>query len=314
MGETFFLLADERARNRSLYPGFIGPDRFWHSPTALTWDESVHASDSMPNLRDERRLDVPRPSHDPALLGPYNSSGAHQSTNLQPHSNNAAFASGYGVSNLYGDEIGAGGCIRQESAAELRTNGLETIANGDCEEVCTTLSDQESSPHFTPDPASFEAPINDCACITCLKIQSYVRPSIQSRFIDRKFMCHFPSCLYSDPDLHQFLLHERRHYIQNGKYTCLEQGCQAVTQGFFELRRHYKKHCTSPDKEQFSCPVPWCKYSGNNGFLRNDKLKSHYRNIHEGKPGPLKAGRVIKPATLKPRVSSAGNGPSKQNE
>ena len=261
----------------------------------------------MPNLCDEIRPDV-WPSRNRISFDPSEIAQAGQSTNFQLQTNIAAPGSGYGASNLYGDEIGASGCIRPVSAAVLKTNGLETIAKRDCEEVCTTLFD-EPSPQFTPDPTSFEASKNDCACITCLKILPHRGQSLNS---GETFKCHFPSCpKTSRTDL---WYHETSHYGKYGKFTCLEQKCQVSTRLFSDLRRHYKTHCTSPDKEIFSCPVSWCKYSGNNGFVRKDKLKSHYRNIHEGKPGPLKAGRVIKPATLKPQVSSAEIGPSKRNE
>lgn len=133
------------------------------------------------------------------------------------------------------------------------------------------------------------------------------------------YRCRFPSCQTTLSNLPYSRLicqaHERGHYGVPGKYTCLEQNCQAVTKNFGDLKRHYKtNHCTSPDKQQFPCPKPWCKYSGSNGFARKDKLKSHYQNVHEGKPGPVKAGRVIKPATLKPKVPTSGGSADKQKE
>ena len=261
----------------------------------------------MPSLCDERRLDLPWHSHGPTLLDPSENPEARQSTNfqLQTNNNNASLELAYGASNLYGDEIGASGCVRPASAKVLKRTGLGTIAMGDCGEVGNIPSDQDSSPFLASDTASHDAPGNHCTCITCLKI---------GRIVDQTDKCRFPSCEYSTLQGSQDYSHEEGHYFQNGKYTCLEQDCQTVTGYFSELKRHYKKHCTNPDKEQFPCPVPWCKYSGNNGFLRKDKLQSHYRNIHEGKPGPVKAGRVIKPATLKPRVSGLGNSPGKQNQ
>ena len=284
----------------------------WHSSEPWTFNEFGQAFDCMPKFCDDRRLDVPWPFHDPTLLGPSNNAGAHQSTNFQSHSNNAAPESGYGASNLYEDEIGASGCMRPASAAVLKTNGLETIAMGDRGAVCTIPSDQESSPSLASAPEVLEASESSCSCIGCLKIHNYGSPSV--KYGSHENECRFPGCVISKTDMTELCSHEMSHYETLGNYKCLEQDCRIVTRFFSELRRHYKKHCTSPDKEIFSCPVLSCKYSGNNGFLRKDKLKSHYRNIHEGKPGPVKASRVIKPATLKPRVSGFGNSPGKQNE
>ena len=311
----FFFYWLTKGRGNSLFRLYsIGSKCSGHSPAAWTFDESGHAFDFMPKLCDEKHLDVPWPSHDPTLLGPSDNAGARQSTNFQPQTNNAIPGFGYGASKLYGDEIGASECVRPSSATMLNTNRLEKIAMRDCGEACTIPSVQESSQSFPPGPASLDAPEKHCTCIGCLKISWY---GGQSRNSSEKFKCRFPGCLTSETSRRNLWYHETSHYKYygtGGRYKCLEQDCRTVTVDFYELKRHYKKHCTIPDKEQFPCPVLWCKYSGNNGFLRKDKLKSHYKNIHEGKPGPFKAGRVLKPATLKPRVSSVGDGSSKQKE
>ena len=300
MGEIFFYWLT-KGRGTSDQSYLLDADSFWHSPTAWSFDKSGHTPDFMPKLRDERRLDVPWPVQITTLLDPSENTETHQSTTFQLQTKSASPGFGDEASDLYGDEIGANGCVQPASATVLKPTGSQTIAMGECGEVCTIPSDQESSQSFTPDRACHEGFEKHCTCISCLKIGSDLTGP-------KKRMCHLPGC-NSYLSVWEAYWHEQRHYIQNGKYTCLEQGCQAVTTEFYELKRHYKKHCTSPDKEQFPCPVLWCKYSGNNGFLRKDKLKSHYRNIHEGKPGPLKAGRVIKP-----RVSSVGNGSGKQKE
>ena len=282
--------------------------RSWHSPTAWPFHESGSTFDFTPKVCNERHLDVPCPSHSQTLLDSSNSAGAHQSTNFQPQTNNAVSGFGYGASKLYGDEIFASGCVRATSAAVSKTTSLEMIGSGNCEEVCIAPCSEESSPPFTPDPATHEVSENRCACISCLKINRYPYPLAHSDK-NQQYKCRFPGCLTSETR-GRLCYHEICHYVTRDKYKCLEQDCRTVTKEFHELKRHYKKHCTNPNKEMFSCPVSWCKYSGTNGFLRKDKLKSHYRNIHEGKAGPVKAGRVIKPATLKPRVSSVGNGPA----
>ena len=78
--------------------------------------------------------------------------------------------------------------------------------------------------------------------------------------------------------------HERSHFGQSGKYTCAEPGCHTTTKKFSDLKRHYAgRHCIDPKKAKFPCPVLDCKYSGDNGFARKDKLKSPYKNVHERK-------------------------------
>lgn len=230
-----------------------------------------------------------------ALLGSSETSEAHQATNIQSQTNIASLGVGYGQDHLHGDDSNASACSRQASGTVLKTPGSETVSMGDCREASATLAIQ------VPD---------QCACVICLKIG--IHPGWQLA----RYRCRFPSC-HSNP--YESSLnsneHEKSHYGQPGKYTCLEQDCQTVTKNFGDLKRHCKtNHCTSPDKEQFPCPKPWCKYSGSNGFARKDKLKSHYQNVHEGKPGPVKDGRVIKPATLKPKVPTSGGSADKQKE
>ena len=47
-----------------------------------------------------------------------------------------------------------------------------------------------------------------------------------------------------------------------------------------DLQRHVKKHV--PGGKPFGCPEPGCKYKGELGFYRKDKLLSHMRNRHSG--------------------------------
>ena len=274
---SFFLLADERARP------------FRTQSKKIEWT-----------------------SHISTLPAPSGNAEAHQSTNFQLQKYDATPEFGYGAGSPHEDEIAASGYVRPASAKILKPTGSETSATGYCVDVCTVAIDQQSPPSLASDPASPEASESHCACISCLKIRSCSGRVPGTRSQGNK--CRFPDCLTIETGRAEICRHETSHYEGPRGYKCLEQDCRTVTSDWYELRRHYKKHCTSPNKEQFPCPVSWCKYSGTNGFLRKDKLQSHYRNIHEGKPGPFKAGRVIKPATLKPRVSSVGNGPSKQNE
>ena len=83
------------------------------------------------------------------------------------------------------------------------------------------------------------------------------------------------------------------------KYRCAVQGCQFFSVRRSGLRRHHAaKHCTQP--KRFPCLEPYCKYGGDNGFIRPDKLKEHQKKIHEGKFKPAKALRTIKQAATKP--------------
>lgn len=152
---------------------------------------------------------------------------------------------------------------------------------------------------------------HECSCIACLSVGAL------KDWPDHGMSCRFPDCSYFTKGHSDHILHERGHFQQAGfaTFRCVEQVCLFTSKRWPDLVRHYTvKHCTSPTKFRYPCPVIWCKYSGNNGFARKDKLKSHYKNVHEGKPGPVKAGRVIKPATLKPQVCSSGSKTGTQKE
>ena len=168
-------------------------------------------------------------------------------------------------------------------------------------------------PSITNTPT--EEPSYGCSCIACLSVGAHTTTFKDWR--DRGMSCLLPHCNPST-GWHSVHLHERSHFhTANGDaFRCLEPDCPFSSKRWPDLVRHYTvKHCTNPKKFRYPCPVVWCKYSGENGFTRKDKLKSHYKNIHEGKPGPaVKGGRVIKPALLKPRVSGLDAGESKHSE
>ena len=286
MGEPFFLLADTRARI-SVHTG---------GRSSIGWSKSR----LMPDAGFEQRTDESGPSYISALGGSSGNSEARQSTDNQPCVKNVSPEIDFGADNFYGGAVDPSGYSQPEYPTVLKTAGSETIATDDCGEACTVAPIQEPSVSFAPDLPNGSSSQEDCTCISCLEIS--IRNG-QALWCDGRFRCRFPGCPYSEYDYPAapFYEHEKSHYGQTGKYICLEQTCQVATKYFGDLKRHDKgKHCSNPTKEQFPCPVLWCKYSGNNGFARKDKLTSHYKNIHEGKPGPVKAGRVIKPATLKP--------------
>lgn len=302
MGEPFFLLADTRARlvNSTAHMG--GPSSIGRSKSRL-----------MPEAGFEQRTDESGPSYISTLGGSYGNSEARQSTDNQPCVKNVSPEIDFGADNFYGGALDPSGYSQPEYPTVLKTAGSETIATNDCGEACTVAPNQEPSVSFAPDLPNGSSSQEDCTCISCLGIG--IRNG-QVSWFDGRLGCRFPGCPYRDDYLAgPFYEHEKSHYGQTGKYICLEQTCQVATKNFGDLKRHHKaKHCSNPTKERFPCPVLWCKYSGNNGFARKDKLTSHYKNIHEGKPGPVKAGRIIKPATLKPKVSGLEGSTGKQKE
>ena len=142
---------------------------------------------------------------------------------------------------------------------------------------------------------------NHCVCIVCAgvgkKVDGY---SIH-------LPCRVPGCNVPNHDnisQWRLLKKEASHFRTAGeaKLKCAENDCPVAVSSMTDLKRHYtNKHCTKSEK--FPCPLVWCKDSGDNGFKRKDKLKSHYRNAHEGKRDPSKAFRVTKSTP-----SDAGSG------
>jgi len=128
-------------------------------------------------------------------------------------------------------------------------------------------------------------PIQKCSCMKCLDLgRGYqIQPGA----------CRFPGCQEQSIFRNPFG-HEQSHFGKAGDYHCLEEGCKTTTKKWADLRRHcLNQHCTNATK--FPCPVLGCKYGGDNGFIREDKLKSHHRNVHQGKVVPGKAFQPIKP-------------------
>jgi len=77
--------------------------------------------------------------------------------------------------------------------------------------------------------------------------------------------------------------HIATHFLsEQQQHQCKEEGCKRIVKRWAELPRHYKTaHCLEPDN--FPCDVAGCKYGGENGFKRRDKLTSH-KKTHKG-PG-----------------------------
>lgn len=98
---------------------------------------------------------------------------------------------------------------------------------------------------------------------------------------------------------HPITTSEASQFHKEAPYRCKEEQCNFTTKRWSDLERHVgSKHCTNPTKK-FSCPIPWCRYSGNSGFARKDKLKSHYKTVHEGSAKSGKTNQAIKPKVVK---------------
>ena len=147
-----------------------------------------------------------------------------------------------------------------------------------------------------------------CTCIKCLSIGSATYSPGIAHSGASFLTCHGPDEIFRlpcrqqgcgvhletriyDPDGMQissmdsgrdFLRHEQSHFVRNGRFKCAEKSCSAATQKFSDLKRHYEsKHCKYRTK--YPCNVIGCKYNGDNGFARKDKLMSHSNNVHKGK-------------------------------
>lgn len=199
---------------------------------------------------------------------------------------------------------------------------------------------ESASPHMTIDNAKdFGKPSspsvkNLCQCIKCSSVGNasyslHLATKFGKRLVDENFTslarwelpCRFPRCgqfhittTFFDLDgvlgiwgRERILKHERDHFHQDNKYKCAEHNCRAATTKFSDLRRHHATtHCKN--RTLHPCPVIGCKHSGENGWVRKDKLKSHFKNVHQKDfPGcPAKAtGTSV--STSQTHGSSAGD-------
>ena len=149
---------------------------------------------------------------------------------------------------------------------------------------------------------------NVCDCIVCAGVGKKLEEWVYQP------ACRVPGCNVPGHDSIVFFnlsSEEASHFRIPGenKLTCAENDCHVKVSSMTDLKRHYtSKHCTKSEK--FSCPLVWCKYSGDNGFKRKDKLNSHYRNAHGGKMGPGVASRVTKPKSSESGSGGMGAGAS----
>ncbi|MCJ1457080.1 hypothetical protein MMC28_007446 [Mycoblastus sanguinarius] len=151
---------------------------------------------------------------------------------------------------------------------------------------------------LNPYHPSSDEPSHECSCVSCLSVGV-------TQDWREGMCCRFPGCVYSTNIHSDHITHEREHFHEPSDTLvhCVEHHCHFTTKRWPDPLRHYTvRHCTSPQKLQYACPVPWCKYSGTRGFARKDKLKSHYKNMHEGKntlATPNRDLRAIMPAISK---------------
>ena len=111
-----------------------------------------------------------------------------------------------------------------------------------------------------------------CSCMVCLYQQHWEPPPYQ---------CKLFGCFFATAEGSKIASHYKDHYLEvdSSTWHCKEWDCKFTTKRFTDLMRHSTvKHCKTVTK--FPCPVPYCKYSGDNGFARKDKLRSHQKNVH----------------------------------
>lgn len=118
-----------------------------------------------------------------------------------------------------------------------------------------------------------------CSCIGCLQVGFYTSDD----FLFLNFLCRVSGCQWSIPTgdmgskAHR--THERKHYDRGERFICTGNHCRFVTKRWADLIRHCtSRHCLNPRK--LPCHVLGCMYGGGRGFTREDKLRSHYKNVH----------------------------------
>ena len=192
------------------------------------------------------------------------------------------------------------------------------------------LSASQASTHLTTHSISADTVgcdhnavlIQDCECISCLGIGEPQELSYRiNEFVFERYggyhsepyhSCRLPGCLHTKRTygsnekyfltrhLADLRRHEKAHFGTKGHFKCLSDRCTFVTKRSSDLKRHSTvMHCKNA--KRFPCPVPYCKFAGdNNGFLRKDKLTSHFKKVHEGvKAAPRGPLRAIKAAPAK---------------
>jgi hypothetical protein len=154
---------------------------------------------------------------------------------------------------------------------------------------------------------------HECTCPVCFQEKALVVVS------EYPLVCRLAACSKTAEHYwsmgrslrHELLIHEKSHYEHHGGYKCAEGDCGHLAKEFRDLKRHYRaKHCTKTPG--YPCDVLGCKFGGDNGFHRKDKLASHYKNMHQRGVASTTRRRNILPALAKNEVSGPGIGQSSQ--
>ena len=146
----------------------------------------------------------------------------------------------------------------------------------------------------------------ECSCITCVDLGSC--REIMWHVESYHYRCRLSDCTFSiaagyhEETYHSGYRaeeaarkHEKDHFRHEGQLRCIEDRCVYRAKRWPDLKRHYtSKHCLNP-KTRFPCPEIGCKYGGDNGFTRKDKLKSHRDKVHGKRANTEKRFRGSKP-------------------
>ncbi|MCJ1270954.1 hypothetical protein MMC22_010853 [Lobaria immixta] len=136
---------------------------------------------------------------------------------------------------------------------------------------------------------------NVCACISCF-VKQQRNELWKPKSLEYNCVVGCPQ-QFDFWQAKQWLKHLQTHFKQDKKFHCRVPQCGQVFSRWGELTRHSKNHCIRPVK--FACDVLGCKYGGDNGFIRHDKLLSHKRNVHDGRAPPSQLMRRLQ---AKPRA------------
>ena len=147
--------------------------------------------------------------------------------------------------------------------------------------------------------------INHCDCLKCLLVGAFDRSS----YGPGQYICRFPDCKESRSWRSDRSSHEKQHFVCSGRYACNASDCTRSFKRWDDLVRHTtSEHCLNPVK--YPCLVVGCRFGGENGFVRKDKLTSHRKNVHEGELVFTQAGapRSIRPAVGGTSISTTSSG------
>ena len=166
--------------------------------------------------------------------------------------------------------------------------------------------DEENSMLSVTSTSAAPGSSRECSCITCGDLGSH--REIMWDVNSYHYRCRLSDCSFSIPvGYHEAKFysrpageaaarkHEKNHFRHEGQFSCMEDRCVYSPKRWSDLKRHYtSKHCLNP-KTKFPCPEIGCKYGGDNGFTRKDKLKSHREKVHGKRANTEKRSLVSKP-------------------